>query len=122
MSTNGDWDTFLSFFASGLAAAATSTQKQMETLTQVQDELKQVIHSSSLRSARAADLVDLAVSTPSFTVRTVAQRLGLSYGRANGLVGQLVDLGVLRTLNPDAQPRRFTAPRVLTVLLAGDPV
>ncbi|CED91926.1 Fic protein [Actinomyces succiniciruminis] len=122
VSTNGDWDTFLSFFASGLAAAATSTQKQMETLTQVQDELKQVIHSSSLRSARAADLVDLAVSTPSFTVRTVAQRLGLSYGRANGLVGQLVDLGVLRTLNPDAQPRRFTAPRVLTVLLAGDPV
>ncbi|WP_176760941.1 Fic family protein [Actinomyces ruminicola] len=119
VSTDGDWDTFLSFFAQGLEAAATSTQRQMEALTRVQEELKQIVHTSSLRSARAADLVDLAVSTPSFTVRTVAERLGLSYGRANTLVGQLVDLEILQIIDPDAQPRRFTAPRVLQVLLTG---
>lgn len=119
VSTDGDWDTFLSFFAQGLEAAATTTLSQMLALTRVQEELKQVVHASSLRSAHATDLVDVAVPTPSFTVREIAAQLGVSYGRANGLVGQLVNLEVLQVIDPGGQPRRFAAPRVLQVLLSG---
>ena len=119
MSTDGDWDSFLSFFARGLADAATATREQMLALVEVQEALRERVRASSLRSARAPDLVDLAVANPSFTVRQVQRELGLSYGRANGLVGQLVDLGVLETVNPGSQPRRYSAPEVIRVLLRG---
>ncbi|MBF0696343.1 Fic family protein [Actinomyces bowdenii] len=119
VSTRGDWDAFLTFFAQGLEAAAVNTREQMLVLAGVQDELRGMIRSSPLRSAQAPALVDFAVAHPSFTVRRVQEALGLSYGRANSLVGQLVDLGVLQPIDPDAHPRRFTAPRVLRALLSG---
>ena len=103
VSTHGDWDTFLAFFSQGLAAAHQS--------------LKETVRSSSLRSAHALDLVDFAVANPSFTVRKVEAALGISYGRANGLVAQLTDIGVLDVVETGSQPRRFAAPAVLKVLL-----
>jgi len=56
------------------------------------------------------------VANPTFTVRKVERDLGISYGRANKLVGQLVDLGLLDVVNSNAYKRRFFAPRVLEVL------
>ena len=61
-------------------------------------------------------LVDLAVANPSFTVRKVQAGLGVSYGRANKLVQQLVELGVLEVVDANAYKRRFFAPRVWEVL------
>lgn len=119
VSTDGDWDAFVGFFATGLQAAAELTRRQMVALVTVQSELKDVVRSSTLRADSAQALVDLAVAHPTFTVRRVEADLGLSYGRANKLVGQLVDLGVLAAVDPDAYKRRFYAPRVLDVLSRG---
>ena len=118
VSTHGDWDTFLTFFSRGLAAAATNTRHQMLALAAAHQSLKETVRASSLRSAHAFDLVDFAVANPSFTVRKVEAALGVSYGRANSLVGQLTDIGVLDVVETGSQPRRFTAPAVLKVLLA----
>ncbi len=52
-------------------------------------------------------------------MRRVESELSLSYGRANKLVGQLVELGVLSVVDPRSYKRRFYAPRVLDVLAAG---
>ena len=49
-------------------------------------------------------------------MRKVETDLGISYGRANKLVGQLVDLGILDVVNSNAYKRRFFAPQVLDVL------
>ena len=117
VSTHGDWDTFLTFFSRGLAAAATNTRHQMLALAAAHQSLKETVRTSSLRSAHAVDLVDFAVANPSFTVRKVEAALGVSYGRANSLVGQLTDIGVLDVVERGSQPRRFTAPAVLKVLL-----
>ena len=51
-------------------------------------------------------------------MRKVERALGVSYGRANTLIGQLVDIGVLEVIETHSQPRRFAAPAVLKVLLA----
>ena len=118
VSTHGDWDTFLTFFSRGLAAAAANTRHQMLALAAAHQNLKETVRASSLRSAHAFDLVDFAVANPSFTVRKVEAALGVSYGRANSLVGQLTDIGVLDVVERGSQPRRFTAPAVLKVLLA----
>lgn len=118
VSTDGDWNGYLSFFAQGLEASAVATRAQMLALVNVQAELKEMVRASKLRSAQALVLVDLAVANPAFTVDRVTEETGLSYARANGLVKQLEDLGVLRTLNPGSRPRRFYAPKVLKTLLS----
>lgn len=116
VSARGDWDAFIRFFARGLQAAADQTRIQMVALVGVQAALKEQVRSSTLRADSAHALVDLAVANPSFTVRKVEADLNLSYARANKLVGQLVDLGVLRQVEGTTYDRRFFAPRVLRTL------
>lgn len=116
VSTRNRWDDYIQFFALGLQQAAESTRDEMIALSQVQLELKESIRQSSLRADNAHALVDLAVANPSFTVRKVEAELGVSYGRANKLVQQLVQLGVLDVVDANAYKRRFFAPRVWDVL------
>lgn len=119
VSTDGDWDAFVGFFAQGLEAAALLTRRQMIALVAVQGALKDVVRASALRADSAHSLVDLAIANPTFTVRRVESELALSYGRANKLVGQLVELGVLSVVDAQSYKRRFYAPRVLDVLADG---
>jgi len=118
VSTRGDWDGFVRFFATGLEASASRTRDQMLALAGVQARLKEIVRQSKLRADTAQALVDYAVGHPSFTVRAVERDLGLSYGRANALVGQLVTLGILSPLGAsDSYRRRFYAPAVMQVLV-----
>jgi len=116
VSAAGEWDGFIRFFAEGLRHSAETTREEMMALVAAQGELKDVVRHSALRADSAQALVDLAVANPSFTVRKVQADLGLSYGRANTLVSQLVGLGILAVVDPTAYKRRFFAPRVLQVL------
>ncbi|MFC7405723.1 Fic family protein [Georgenia alba] len=117
VSTRGSWDPFISFFAAGLTDAAQETRRQMLALSEVRDALKESVRESPLRAESAVALIDIAVARPSFTVRQVESDLNLSYGRANRLVSQLTEIGILEVLDPNAYKRRFIAPRVLDVLL-----
>lgn len=117
VSCAGEWDQWVSFFAQGLEESALTTRGQMLQLVEVQSRLKEIIRASALRADSAHALVDYAVAHPSFTVRQVQRDLGLSYGRANGLVAQLVDLGVLGETGQTYR-RRFFSPAVLDVLLS----
>lgn len=117
VSAGGDWDSWVSFFAAGIHESAETTHRQMLDLVRVQDELEEEIRSSRLRADTAHLVVDFAVGHPSFTVRRLERELGLSYGRANAVVGQLVDLGILAAVEGQTYNRRFSAPKVLDVLL-----
>lgn len=120
VSTQGDWDGFVTFFATGLATAAVLTRRQMLALRATQERLRDVVRQSKLRAETAVALVDLAVSRPSFTVRQVEQALDVSYPRANQLVSQLVEIGVLDVVDSHAYKRRFFAPDVIDVLVGED--
>ena len=52
VSTDGDWDAFVGFFATGLQAAAELTRRQMIALVTVQSELKDVVRRQPTDSAR----------------------------------------------------------------------
>ncbi|MGH9206262.1 MAG: Fic family protein, partial [Acidimicrobiales bacterium] len=119
VSTDSAWDDYVRFFAVGLSEAADSTRNQMIALVNVQSELRDVLRASSLRADSARALVDFAVANPSFTVRNVEATLGISYGRANKLVSQLIELGILDVVDQHAYKRRFFAPRVIDVLTRG---
>lgn len=117
VSTEGDWDGWVTFFASGLRASADQTRSRMQQLATVQADLKQQIADSTLRAGSARQLVDFAVGQPVFTVRAASTALGLSYGRTNRLVDSLVELGVVAPWGPQEYNRRFASPSVLQVLL-----
>jgi cell filamentation protein, protein adenylyltransferase len=119
VSCRGAWDEWVRFFASGIEVSATDTHRQMKALLSVQYELHEKVRASHLRSDNAHKLVDLAVARPSFSARQVQSELSISYGRARGLISQLVELGLLEPVNKDATyDRRFEAPAVMQVLLA----
>jgi Fic family protein len=117
VSTTGDWDGWIKFFADGVAAAAETTGTQLTDLLRVQTELKAMVRAAGLRAENAVRLVDYALAQPIFTVRQVERHLGVTYARANALVGQLVAAGVLRQRGAGTYDRRFAAPDVLAVLL-----
>lgn len=122
VSTDAAWDPYVRFFAKGLEASAKTTHARMIALVQVQSEMKETVRGSKLRADTAHALVDFAVANVSFTVRDVEHELGVSYGRANGLVNQLVQLKILEYFgdNQDGS-RRFYAPQVYRVLVgSGD--
>lgn len=121
VSTHGDWDGFVKFFATGLADAAQLTQRQMLALRDVQEGLRERVRQSKLRAGTAMALADLSVAHPSFTVRQAAEALNVSYPRANELVSQLMEIGVLNVLDPEAYKRRFFSPAVIDVLVGGEP-
>lgn len=118
VSTDGNWDSYVAFFARGLEASAKRTLSRMERLVVVQQSMKERVRQSALRADTAHALVDYAVAHVTFNVRQVERDLGISYGRANGLVGQLVQLGLLSPLPTDGGTRRqFYAPEVYGILL-----
>jgi Fic family protein len=117
VSSAGDWDGWTSFFARGLAASARSTERQLVDLLAVQRELKEWVRAAGMRAASATEVVDFATAQPIFTVRQVQRHVGLTYARANGLVRDLVAIDVLRQYDEATYDRRFTAPRILEVVL-----
>lgn len=118
VSTHGDWDGFVTFFARGLQAAAYRTHQQMRTLVGVQAELKEQIRASNLRADSAHAIVDFAIANPTFTIKRAQRALGLSYQRVNKLVHQLEELNVVEQFDDHGYGRRFFAPRVLEALTA----
>ncbi len=117
VSSSGNWDRWLRFFADGLTASAKDSEQQLLDLLNVESEMKARVRSAGLRAENAVLLVDYALAQPIFTVRQVERHLGVTYARANKLVGQLVDIGVLSQLDEAAYDRRFTASEVLGILL-----
>ena len=118
VSTRGEWDQYVRYFATGLRESADLTHRQMRALVGAQGALKERVRRSRLRADSAHLLVDYAVAHPSFTVRQVQRDLKLSYARANGLVQQLTSIGVLAPTSTTVQyNRRFHAPAAMDVLL-----
>lgn len=118
VSTSGDWNGWVAFFAAGVATAADATRRQLGELLSTQDALRNRVSEAGLRAQTAMRLIDFTLGQPIFTARQAERYLGVSYGRANALVAQLVDAGILRQYAPGSYDRRFCAPDVLAVLLA----
>ncbi|HET7475346.1 MAG TPA: Fic family protein [Dermatophilaceae bacterium] len=117
VSADSAWNEWVRFFAEGLHESAVATRAQMLALVEVQGDLKQIVRASKLRADTAHAVIDFAVANLEFSVVDVQQAIGVTYPRANKLIGDLVDLGVLRQLRFESRyARRFYAPRVIDVI------
>jgi Fic family protein len=116
LSLDGDWDGWIGFFAKGVAAAATESQRKVEALVELQEALRERVRTAGRRGAAERLAADL-VGGPYVTAPDVASRYELSGQGAMNAIRALVELGILE---PAFRGRRnvqlYGAPDVLSVL------
>ena len=103
---HGDWEGWLKFFLRGITEVsrqAVNTAKQILTLM---DQHRSMII-QRLNTTNALALYDLLLVMPIVKVRYVQDKLNVTYATANKLVGQFVDLGLLRPREDAKRDRTF---------------
>jgi Fic family protein len=94
LSMDGDWDSWIAFFATGVAAAATESREKVERLVALQQQLRNRVQQAKKRGTAERLAADL-VGGPYVTASMVAGRYGLSGQGATNIIRTLVELGIL---------------------------
>jgi Fic family protein len=103
LSLDGNWDAWVSLFATGVAAAATESQEKVERLVALQQKLRTRVQHAGKRGAAERLAADL-VGDPYVTSSLVARQYTLSGPGAIKVIRTLVELDILA-------PVPFRAPR-----------
>ncbi len=94
LSGTGDWDSWVEFFATGVAASAAESQEKVESLVRMQTELRARVQDAGKRGTAERLAADL-VGRPLLTAPDVAKEYGLSLQGALNAIRTLVELGIL---------------------------
>jgi Fic family protein len=119
LSCDGEWDSWIAFFAAGVAASASESQKKVEGLVALQADMRLTVQDARKRGTAERLAADL-VGRPYVTGPMVADMYNLSDQGAMNAIRTLVELGILEpALSRGARgTQRFVAPEVLRVLSA----
>ncbi len=118
LSCSGDWDAWIAFFAEGVAASATESQRKVEKLVALQDEYRSRVQNAGKRGVAERFAADL-VGRPYVTRRWVATRYALSHQGAINAINALMALGILQEANHMHGPygaRVYQAPAVVEAI------
>jgi Fic family protein len=117
LSLNGDWDAWIAFFAEGVAASAAESQRKVERLVDLQEELRSFVQAAGKRGVAERLAADL-VGWPYVTLREVMEEYELSKQGASNAIKTLLDLGILEPsgLRPAGNARLYVAPTVVEVV------
>jgi Fic family protein len=116
LSCEGDWDNWIGFFAEGVAAAATESQRKVEALVTLQEQLRTRVQLAGKRGAAERLAADL-IGRPYVSRGDVATRYGLSGQGAINAINALVELKILQEsgLYDVRRSRMFVAPEVVEI-------
>lgn len=120
ISTDNDWDGWVSFFLRATATQATQNAQRVAAIQALYAEMKQAIHETT-RSQYTVHLLDAIFSKPIFRTTDLAEQLTRDHGihekTAPALLRQLRDAGILRELQPGSGRRSATMcfPRLLNL-------
>jgi Fic family protein len=119
LSFDGDWDTWIAFFAEGVAASASESQAKVERLVELQAELRMTVQRARKRGVSEQLAADL-VGTPYVARNTVANHYELSGQGAQNAIDALVALDVLQetTLRNNNGARLFVSTKVVEIISA----
>jgi cell filamentation protein, protein adenylyltransferase len=119
LSCTGDWDTWITFFAEGVAASADGSQQKVEALVELQENLRARVQRARKRG-RSEQLAADLVGRPYVTVRGVSRTYGLTEPGASNVIRTLVSLGILEPTSLRAKygAQMYIAREVVDILLA----
>ena len=114
LSQDGDWDSWIRFFARGVGAAAETTHARVDALLSWQDETQQRVREAGI-SGVAERVAGELIGSPFLRAGQVAKQHGVSHQGAMNALRRLASLGVVveRTRNGR---RSFVATDVVRLL------
>ncbi|HZF07900.1 MAG TPA: Fic/DOC family N-terminal domain-containing protein [Thermoanaerobaculia bacterium] len=113
VSVRGEWEEWVQYFLSGVARQAEDAVRRIE---RVETLLAAWRDTGSDSSGRVAALVDLLAENPFWTIRRVADRLGVVYTTAQRAVGRLEAAGILTQVGDARRDRLYCAQALLAIL------
>ena len=114
VSTQGDWNGWLTFFLEGLRVAADESEQKLRQVLRLQRDAHEALRSAR-NSALLLTLLDHLFIRPVVTIPEVARLLGVTYPSARNNVDKLVHAGILEPVS-GSSPARFVARDILVTL------
>jgi len=108
------WEEWLAYFLNGIARMSQDSLTRAEKINDLLGQWRSQVAGAA--SKTAASLVDLLAENPFWTVRKLAQRLGVAYTTAQRAVEKLESLGFLRQVTEAKRDRVFCAQDIMTIL------
>ena len=106
--TEGNWESWVSFFLEGVAVAATEAERSIvEIATMVAADRRRVLASPKSGPATYR-LLELLPMMPRFTVERVRQKLNTSFPTANAAIKLLNALGIVTETTGQKKNRNFS--------------
>jgi len=112
---DSDWTGWIEFFLHGVATQADQAVAFCRRLLELRDQMRELVQ-GRMRSANALTLIDMLFANPYLTVPRAADRLGIARASARGLVGSLIDLGIVQEVPREGRTKLYCAPRLLRAL------
>lgn len=114
--TEGNWETWITFFIDGVAAAASQAERNIvEIATLVAADRRRLLD-SPISGPAAYRLFELLPMMPRFTIERVRQKLGTSFPTANAAVKALSDLGIVAEMTGQKKNRSFSYQSYIALL------
>jgi len=106
--TDGDWESWVTFFLEGVASAAGEAEKTIiEVASLLASDRKRLLQ--SLKSGPTSyRLFEMLPVMPRFTIEHVRQQLGTSFPTATAAVKVLVDLGIAVEMTGQKKNRSYS--------------
>jgi Fic family protein len=116
LSCSGNWDTWIAFFAEGVAASAAESQRKVEVLVSLQTKFRETVQKAGKRGVAERLAADL-VGRPYVNRTTVMDHYKLSGQGSQNAINTLLELGlVVETPLRNARgARMYVAREVLEV-------
>jgi Fic family protein len=114
VSASGDWDSWIRFFAQGLAASAIDTVQRVDALLELQRRYAKTVREAGGRGL-IAEVVDLLIGRPFVSIRQVSDLTGKTHPAVSTAFGRLIDLGILTEVTGKSYGRLYMATEVMAI-------
>jgi Fic family protein len=115
VSEKGDWDRWVTFFATGIREQADDTTRKIDELLAVHERAQELCRSNGVRGT-ALDVAEGLIGRPIVTPTWVQRHYNVSYPTANKAVTRLEELGLLRETTGGNYGRVYASDEVLRIL------
>ncbi|MCE5276751.1 MAG: Fic family protein [Planctomycetaceae bacterium] len=112
--TDAAWGAWLEYFLNGVARMSADALSRAERINALAAQWREKVSAATSRAA--AQLVDLLVENPYWTISKAAQRLGVAFTTARRAVEKLVPLGILQQTTDTRRDRVFCATAIMNIL------
>jgi Fic family protein len=113
VSTDGDWDGWITFFLNGVAASARESLSLAEELLALREKYQQAVRSAR-SSGLLGTLIDELFVVPTLTITQAAKVTGVTPASASSNLQKLVDLGIVIETTGRQRGQVFMAKEILS--------